>query len=852
MNVNWISIGGYATLNVANVIEEKEDNTQISLLVTGGVIADESVASGNAICIVSGLPEGVEYKTQQIDSTGYIITLQGNRTKDFDSNQEVKVKLLVEQPSGNVLYSTNEFTIQAIKDAEALTVPSQDLRVVPIGENKEFLINLSGGTFIKDNINQIHLSGDAASYYTLKEVQYVNATQIKLICNYNKKYYKAAILEVTLPKTAYADSSGAEALTTSINCMPEEGIPDDCIVVTSKSPVTMDESMAYANKGSMKVNVSAGNYSDYFLDVQESGAYTITYTFNTETADGTSYANAWELNRGVAGEYYSTNSYKQVSIPGLWTKSSVKIRQNIELLKGKQTLELKAKMGGYSISSIEIAPLTTFDLKNMKIKDSRTVSFQTFNDAQNNYVMLGDNIEYTVDRTSFDYEIIVEKSGEYEISANYAIESASGVECLVSKVVSGKETKLGSLSMPATTSWSSYKDTEKSKIHLEKGSYTLRMTLAKNGANLKNFTVTFLEEKEIPSKEDPSESPYYGPVVSAADEQAITVEISHSETTVKKSKAVIGCKLSEKEVLEKSQKATKENPLVVKISVPVQEVMVQMENKKITSVAINVVIPSSIQKAENILLQTLEIPKEMIEACKENQKNFSVSVYDENSNNIYALSFNGKELKKSKINPSALNVFLTKQGISQDSQIMDQIGKYLSKTEKEKGGVIHLVQDGMFPSTATVTVKVSDITGIKSGKKAYVYAFNKKLQRLAETEVVVDKNGMIDFKAKYGAKYVILPDKAKDSTVTTLFDQVKISKKMTLSVGESQKLAVALPIDAQGEASISYETTDKLIAKVSKSGNVRVIANGSVMIKVHVRIGNETHTYKTKITNTGK
>ncbi len=852
MNINWISIGGYATLSVANVIEEKEDNTQISLLVTGGVIADESVASGNAICMVSGLPEGVTYKTEQIDNTGYKITLQGNRTKDFDSNQEVKVKLLVEQPSGKVLYSTNEFTIQAVKDAEVLTVPTQDLQVVAIGENKEFLVNLSGGTFIQDNVTQIHLSGDAATYYSLKEVQYVNATQIRLICKYEKKFYKPTVLEVTLPKTAYADASAAQALTTSINCMPEEGIPDDCIAVTNKTPVTMDESMAYANKGSMKENVSAGNYSDYFLDVQESGAYTITYTFNTETADGTSYANAWEVNRGVAGEYYSTNSYKQVSIPGLWTKSSVKIRQSIELLKGKQTLELKAKMGGYSISSIEIAPLTIFELTNMKIKDSKTISFQTFNDAQNNYVMLGDNIEYTVDGTSFDYEIKVEKSGEYEISANYAIESASGVECLVSKVFSGKETKVGSLSMPATTSWSSYKDTEKSKIYLEKGSYTLRMTLAKDGANLKNFTVTFLEEKKIPSEEDPSESPYYGPVVSTPDEQAITVNITQMETTVKKTKAVIGCKLSEKEMLEKSKKATKENPLVVKVSVPIQEVMVQMENKKIMSVAIHVVIPSSIQKAENILLQTLEIPKEIIKASKENQKNFSVSVYDENGNQLYALSFNGKELKKSKIDPSALNVFLTKQVISQDTQIMNEIGKYLSKTEKEKGIVLHLEHEEMFPSTATVTVKVSDITGIKSGMKVYVYAFNKKLQSLAATEVVVDKNGRINFKAKYGAKYVILPDKAKDSAVTTLFDQVKISKNMTLSVGESQRLAVVLPIDAQGEASISYKTTDKLIAKVSKRGNVRVIGNGSVTIKVSVRIGNETHTYKTKITNSGK
>ncbi|MFA9463486.1 MAG: glycoside hydrolase family 3 N-terminal domain-containing protein [Velocimicrobium sp.] len=853
MNVNWISIGAYADMSAVSVIEGAEDNTQIGLLVTGGVIADNTVASGNAICIVSGLPEGVTYKTEQIDGTNYKITLLGNRTKDFDSNQKVLVKLLVKQPSGNVLYSTNEFTIQAIKDAQVLTVPSQNLQVVPLGEDKTFLIQLSGGTFIEDKVAQLSLSGDAASYYSLKEVQYINATQIKLICSYNKKLYKTSVLEVTLPKAAYADANGGEALTASIYCMPEEGIPEDCIVVTNESPVTIDESMAYDNKGSMNEHVSAGNYTDYFLDVLESGTYIITYSFNTETADGTSYVNAWELNRGVASEYYSTNSYKQVSIPGLWTKASVKMRQTIELSKGKQTLELKAKMGGYNISSIEIAPLIILDTTNMKIMDRKIASFQSFNDAQNNYVMLGDNIEYTVDGTSFDYGINVAKSGEYEISANYAIESASGVECKVSKVVSGKETKLGSLSMPATTSWSTYKDTENMKIYLEKGRCTLRLTLAKDGANLKNFTVVFLEEKESSGEKDPEEeTPNYAPVGSISDEIATTVEVSKPQLTVKKTKAVIGCKLSEKEVLEKAKKATKEKPLLLTVLLPLQEVMKQMEQKEIKTIVLNLEIPVSIQQAENILLQTLEIPKEIVEGSKENQKNLSVAVYDDNGKQNYVLRFNGKELKKSKIKFSALNVSLARKKIEQDTQVMDEIGRYLSETEKEEGRVLYFAQEGLFPSTASVTVDVSNITGMKQGKKAYVYAFDKKLQSLAKTEVVVDKNGRIKFKAKYGAKYVILPNQANDRVVTTLFDRVEISKRTTLAVGENQRIAVVLPIDAQGETSISYKSTDKSIAKVSKRGNIRVVKNGNVTIKVSVTIGKETHTYKTKISNTKK
>ena len=95
----------------------------------------------------------------------------------------------------------------------------------------------------------------------------------------------------------------------------------------------------------MAANVKQDNYVDYFLDVKEAGTYVITYTLNTLTSDGTAYANAFEVNRGVPGSYYATNSYKQVNIPALWTGTNVLLRHSIELEEGMQTLEFKAKSG---------------------------------------------------------------------------------------------------------------------------------------------------------------------------------------------------------------------------------------------------------------------------------------------------------------------------------------------------------------------------------------------------------------------------------------------------------------------------------------------------------------------------
>ncbi|MDK2807363.1 MAG: hypothetical protein PWP24_92, partial [Clostridiales bacterium] len=854
ININWISLGAYADLVAPVILEGAEDSQSLTLSVVGGIVADTTVASESAICIVNNLPEGVSYQAQRVDDTNYQIKLVGNRGTDFDTDQEVEVKLLIKQKSGAYAYSINYFVIRADKDSEELVVPEQDCHVVTLGGTKEFLLDLTGGTFIADKIAGISLAGDATAYYSLTNVQWMSPTRVKLVLSYNKKFYKEAELIIELPKDAYADATGGDALQASIHCLPEEGIPEVCIPVSQDKATVFDETMAYANKGSLKQSVQAGNFTDYFLDVAASGEYDITYTFQTETADGTSYANAWELNRGVAGEYYSTNSYKQVSIPGLWTNATVQMRQKIELSAGKQTLELKAKSGGYKISSIEIAPLYQVDLTGMKVGEEKIVPFKQFSDAEKNYVILGDNVEYTVDGTALDYHIKVAEAGDYAVSATYAIESASGVTAKISKAENGTETTLGTLDLPATTSWSKYAPSEAKTISLPKGEYTLRFALGKDGANLKSFELTFQKKednKPDPNQPDPDQpgsdgTSIYAPVITSPDGKPVTVNTERITQEVKDKTATIGCEISQATLLREAIGATKQNPKQINIEVPAKEILAQIKASKVKKVAVKIKIPSLLEAADNLKLHSLEVGEEILQAGKEEAKSLTFTITDEKGRERYQVQFDGKKLKKSKRAVEAINLSMETSDLSKDEEILSALGKSLREEEKQKGVVLDFGQEGLFPATAEVRINLHDISTMEN-REVYVYAVDQKLNSIASTKRLVGEDGTITFAANYGSKYVILPQEADKEIVSTLFERTQVVNRETLKVGDSKRLEVSLPVDAQEAATLSFKSADPSIVRVSKRGNVRIVKKGTAVITVKMKLEGKTKTYRVKV-----
>ncbi len=486
-NIAWIAIGSYLNVTTPEITEENEDKKEIVIDVEGGTIADEE-----SFYEVTGLPEGVTAAVEKVSDAQVKITLNGNRTKDFDEDKTVDVKLQVKQENSDSVYATAaSFVITAEDDAEEVTVPEQDLSVPEnVGDTKEITLKMKGGTFNEDGIASITVGGDAASFYEVESVTFVDSTTVKVVLTYTKKFYRPVQLAFNIPAAAYDD--GSVALTVNADMEPVDGLPE--AIELSDAAITLTEDKAYANSGSLANNVAKDNYVDYFLDVKEAGTYAVTYSLHTLTSDGTSYQNALDINRGVP-DTIGTNSYKQLSIPALWTKDNIKMRGTVDFEAGKQTLEFKAKSAGWVISSIEIAPVTATEIATDEA--GTTIAAIDFYDAENSHAIMGENIEYNVAGTAFSYMVNITKSGTYQLNVSYGIESSGSVKITADRIMEKGTVSLGTVAIPATGGWSTYKSSEDMNIDLPEGIYTFRISLAGDGANLKNFTLKLVEEKNV-------------------------------------------------------------------------------------------------------------------------------------------------------------------------------------------------------------------------------------------------------------------------------------------------------------------------------------------------------------------
>jgi beta-glucosidase len=960
INIDWFSIGSAVELTAPEIIEGQEDLKEIPITITGGKFAassvtggsigasavtgsaiDPSATTGSALTLkVEGLPEGVTAQFTKTDDTHGTIDLSGNRIVDFDEDKKITVITMVEQPNGNVYPVTEYFIITAVKDSEILRIPEQDLSVPSaIGEARKITLKLEGGTFTAANVNQIVIAGDGAQFYELRGVAYIDAETAELDLVYKKMFYRGVRLEVTVPVSAY--EQGDKALVAGAEMQPVDGFPE-ALVLSGDASLTLTEEKAYANRGSLADQVAAGNYADYFLDVVEAGTYVVTYSMNTLTANGTSYPNAWEINRGVPGSL-GTNSYKQVNIPGLWTNGTVKLRHTVELSAGKQTLEFKAKMGGYRIVSIQVEPVNVGKISD-RLNQETVIPGVDFYDAADLHVIIGENIEYTVAGSAFDYMIEVEQAGTYQMKMNYAIESSSKVAMKVSREMPEGSSVLGEIKLPATGGWSAFKSSEGLSMELPKGRYTLRTAVVGDGVNIKSLSLTYVKEggaEEIPlrgitldktsgtlkvgetvtltpsfnpanatdrtlewSSDHPEIATAAGGVVTAkAPGTAVIKAISKkypaifAEFTLTVTKATTPTTKPTESPTAKPTETPAAKPTVTPTAKPTAvptgaptpvpgatpvEVHVEGGTVKFAAEAAGekpmLLIPDSMfidqmnkEGIDQIIVEVsskgevipeLELSKKVLNAAKKSKTDIIYRVNDSSGELLYEFVVSADALTKGSVKGSlSLGLTISKASVNKD------IKKILSKDKNNTDGIyLDFTQEGAFPSESGIKL-YGDSGSFKASEKWYLYAVNQKTKKLESipfgTTYRVNKKGYIEFPLLKGGSYVLLSNQPSKEVLTPLRDQIKVDKEKTLKQGAKEKVKVGLPVTleqvgslkekatfpAKGKAVISYSSSNKSIADVSKSGNITAKKAGVATITVTVKLyTGKTYTYKTKVT----
>jgi len=208
------------------IAEGSEDTEVITVTLTGGTFADPLVP-GN--WVVTNLPTGVTAgNPSRSSSTVATITLSGNRTVDYDSditNLTVTVAAAdVDDSDAEVSIATG-VTFTATADAESIgaawaAAPGTNGAEATLDADK-ITVTLTDGTFVQASIDDITIS--AGSGITKESVSYTDSTHVDVLLVWDGTDFDTKeTITVSVPTSAYADSSGGSAITDTIDAVASD------------------------------------------------------------------------------------------------------------------------------------------------------------------------------------------------------------------------------------------------------------------------------------------------------------------------------------------------------------------------------------------------------------------------------------------------------------------------------------------------------------------------------------------------------------------------------------------------------------------------------------------------------
>jgi hypothetical protein len=330
-----------------------------------------------------------------------------------------------------------------------------------------------------------------------------------------------------------------------------------------------------------------------------------------------------------------------------------------------------------------------------------------------------------------------------------------------------------------------------------------------------------------------------------------------SQTQRKDKESIIKAVVPETALTTALLNATKEVPLEITFHLPQKEALKQIKEQAVKGIEIQVSLPETILKSDQVNLNVINLQKEIIQAAKQEGKTVTLTVI-EKGKTAYSWKLNGANLKASKQKITDINAALKILPLEKASSIHQPIKTYLTEEAGKNGLSVNFLHNGILPGITEVTMYVGNQESYKTGQKVYIYYFNenakygtkrKNLSRLEEgstVEAVIDKNGYVTVEINHCSSYVILPEKPNKAIVALLIEQVQVPTSKTLTMNNAVYMGIKLPLDAK-LPEITYTTSNPKIAVVNKKGLITPKKSGAVTITTTIRINGVTKTYKTKL-----
>lgn len=344
-----------------------------------------------------------------------------------------------------------------------------------------------------------------------------------------------------------------------------------------------------------------------------------------------------------------------------------------------------------------------------------------------------------------------------------------------------------------------------------------------------------------------------------------TISATKSEGSIE-AKVIIN---ADQLLADAKKEATSDKPMKISINISSEELKKQLLAEDVKKVSIVVTIPDEVVSSDKVDLNQIIVASDLLKTAREEKKDLSLSVCDESGKECYSWSFRGEELADSSNTIDNVNVAMSVEQIS-------TISNLLTGDKIENGLVFNFHYEGILPAPAQVRVYVGNLigdnttSGLDSNDKVFLYYLNSKTGKLESlphsSYYCVDKDGYITISLVHCSDYVILPKAADISMLTSLREQIKVTlENKTISVKGKTKttqIKVYLPStmeivdslkedtksDVLGAVTVTYESSNDKVAKVSSEGTITATGKGKSTITVKIVLySGKIKTYQFKV-----
>ena len=169
----------------------------------------------------------------------------------------------------------------------------------------------------------------------------------------------------------------------------------------------------------------------------------------------------------------------------------------------------------------------------------------------------------------------------------------------------------------------------------------------------------------------------------------------------------------------------------------------------------------------------------------------------------------------------------------------DLINQILEENDGKHTDVTIQVTDPAGSVSYTLTVNTADI---QTGNKLYVCAKDQKTGAYVlvnDKSYTVTKAGNVNFSADSNKNYVLMDQKDMDQVTTKILKTVTLKNKtVQVKKGKQKKVSLSAALNMDNVESVSYQSSNKKVASVSKKGIIKTNRKGTATVRVTVTLNN--------------